>query len=88
MIRDRVKELRRVRAEITPDMEVPVLIVDLDDDEATLVLATHDPLGVMAHLESVSLPELGLQRLRPSRVMEDPGMSRGALGDRHPDPRR
>ena len=55
MIRDRVKELRRVRAEITPDMEVPVLIVDLDDDEATLVLATHDPLGVMAHLESVQI---------------------------------
>ncbi|NLY02369.1 MAG: ParB N-terminal domain-containing protein [Rhodopirellula sp.] len=37
-----------LRAETTPEMEVPVLVVDLDDEETAKVLALFDPLGAMA----------------------------------------
>jgi hypothetical protein len=37
-----------LRAETTPEMEVPVLIVDLDDGEAAKLLALHDSLTTMA----------------------------------------
>src|SRR6187401_2079322 len=36
-----------LRAETTPDSAVPVLVVDLDDNEAEKVLATFDPLSVV-----------------------------------------
>lgn len=37
-----------LRAETTPDMEVPVLILDLDEHEAAKLLVLHDPLAGMA----------------------------------------
>ncbi|MCE5268304.1 MAG: hypothetical protein LLG00_10510 [Planctomycetaceae bacterium] len=37
-----------LRAETTPDAEVPVLVLDLDDREAAKLLALHDPLADMA----------------------------------------
>jgi len=37
-----------LRAETTPDMEVPVLILDLDDTETAKLLTLHDPLAGMA----------------------------------------
>jgi hypothetical protein len=37
-----------LRAELAPDAIVPVLIVDLNDEEARYVLITHDSLGAMA----------------------------------------
>jgi ParB-like chromosome segregation protein Spo0J len=37
-----------LRAETTPDAEVPVLIVDVDEREAAKLLATLDPLAGMA----------------------------------------
>jgi ParB-like chromosome segregation protein Spo0J len=37
-----------LRAEITPDLEVPVLVLDLDEGEAAKLLALHDPLAGMA----------------------------------------
>lgn len=40
-----------LRAETTPDSEVPVLVVDLDDAEAAKVLATFDPIGAMAEAD-------------------------------------
>ena len=46
------------RAEETPDTEVPVLVVDLDDDEARKYLATHDPLGAMAEADADMLGEI------------------------------
>jgi hypothetical protein len=39
-----------LRAETTPDAEVPVLIVDLDDAEAAKVLALHDPLAAIVRV--------------------------------------
>jgi hypothetical protein len=37
-----------LRADLADDSEMPVLIVDLTDDEAAKVLATYDPLSALA----------------------------------------
>jgi hypothetical protein len=47
-----------LRAETTPDAVVPVLILDVDENEANKILLTHDPLAGMAtvaddHLQSL-----------------------------------
>jgi len=47
-----------LRAETTPDAEVPVLVVDLDDKETEKVLATFDPLSAMAEPDEAQLEEL------------------------------
>jgi len=47
-----------LRAEVTPDSEVPVLVVDLTDEEAAKVLATFDPLSAMAGASAEKLDEL------------------------------
>ena len=40
-----------LRAETTPDMEVPVLITDLDEGEANKLLMTLDPMSAMAETD-------------------------------------
>ncbi len=47
-----------LRAETTPDMKVPVLIVDLSDEEAATLLAIHDPLAAMAEADRDILADL------------------------------
>jgi hypothetical protein len=47
-----------LRAETTPDAEVPVLVVDLDDGEAAKLLALLDPLAAMAERDDRLLAEL------------------------------
>ncbi len=47
-----------LRAEITPDLEVPVLVVDLTEEEAAKLLALHDPLAVMAETDQDVLADL------------------------------
>ncbi len=47
-----------LRAETTPDMPVPVLILDVNEDEAKLILATHDPLANMAGMATETLDAL------------------------------
>jgi ParB-like chromosome segregation protein Spo0J len=47
-----------LRAETTPDAEVPVLILDLDDAEAAKLLALLDPLAAMAETNDEVLAEL------------------------------
>jgi hypothetical protein len=37
-----------LRAETTPDQEVPVLVLDIDEDEAKKLLAVLDPMAAMA----------------------------------------
>jgi ParB-like chromosome segregation protein Spo0J len=44
-----------LRAETTPDTEVPVLVVDLDQAEADMLLATLDPLAAMAQADKENL---------------------------------
>ena len=47
-----------LRAETTPDMEVPVLVLDVTEEEAAKILATHDPLAAMAGQDDRILREL------------------------------
>jgi len=47
-----------LRAETTPDIEVPVLVLDLDDEEAAKLLALHDPLAGLAEANADVLAEL------------------------------
>tara|TARA_R110000765_G_scaffold55405_1_gene109834 strand:+ start:1799 stop:2434 length:636 start_codon:yes stop_codon:yes gene_type:complete len=47
-----------LRAETTPEMEVPVLVTDLTEDEADTLLATLDPLSAMARTDEDALLEL------------------------------
>src|SRR5262245_37441917 len=47
-----------LRAETTPDAEVPVLVLDVDEAEALKILATLDPLAAMAGSDADRLNEL------------------------------
>lgn len=47
-----------LRAETTPEMVVPVLVVELSDAEAEQVLLTHDPLSALAGTDNENLAEL------------------------------
>ncbi len=47
-----------LRAETTPDAEVPVLVLDLDEAEAQKLLALLDPLAGMAEADGDVLAEL------------------------------
>ncbi len=47
-----------LRAETTPDVDVPVLVLDLDEQEAAKLLALHDPLAGMAEANDEVLAEL------------------------------
>ena len=47
-----------LRAETTPDSEVPVLVLDINEAEADLMLATLDPLAAMAGRDEARLAEL------------------------------
>ncbi len=47
-----------LRAELTPTAEVPVLILDLNEQEAAKLLALHDPLAAMADTNQEKLDEL------------------------------
>jgi hypothetical protein len=47
-----------LRAETTPDMPVPVLVLDVNEDEANKILATHDPLAALAGTNAAALESL------------------------------
>lgn len=47
-----------LRAELSPASEVPVLVLDLDDNEAAQLLALHDPLAAMAATDQKLLDDL------------------------------
>ena len=47
-----------LRAEVTPDALVPVLVLDVTEAEADKILLTHDPLGAMAGSDTVKLDAL------------------------------
>lgn len=47
-----------LRAELTPDAQVPVLVVDLDEQEAAKLLALLDPLAGLAEANQHLLAEL------------------------------
>lgn len=47
-----------LRAELTPDMEVPVLVLDLDEQESAKLLALLDPLAGLAEPNEEVLQQL------------------------------
>ena len=47
-----------LRAELEPDAELPVLVLDVDEAEAAKLLATYDPLGKMAEPDPDALGKL------------------------------
>ena len=47
-----------MRAETTPDQEVPVLVLDLSEEEADKLLASLDPLAAMAGKDDNLLRDL------------------------------
>jgi len=46
------------RADVAPDAEVPVLVLDVTAAEAEKILATHDPLATMASANQTALDDL------------------------------
>lgn len=44
-----------LRTEVAPDAEIPVLVLDVSEDEADKILLTHDPLGDMAETNAAAL---------------------------------
>lgn len=54
-----------LRCETTPEAVVPVLVVDLTEAEADLLLAAHDPLAAMATTDQTKLNDL-LATLKPT----------------------
>lgn len=71
-----------LRAETTPDQEVPVLILDISEVEAAKLLATLDPLAAMATADPIRLEALireidtGCAELQQmiSQLVEDEGI--------------
>ena len=47
-----------LRKSLDPTQEWPCLMLDLDDDEASYLLATHDPLGAMAEASREALDRI------------------------------
>jgi hypothetical protein len=69
-----------LRAQTTPDSQVPVLVLDLDETEADKLLATLDPLAAMAESDSERIKEL-LQTVQTnSQAVEE--LLRRAAGER------
>lgn len=68
-----------LRHELADDAEVPVLVVDLDADEATEMLASFDPLGAMADVNREALAEL-LRPMDPNALAVDLGAIYGLDG--------
>lgn len=60
-----------LRADTTPDEDVPVLILDVTKEEADRILLTHDPIGAMADTDARKLEEL-----MASVSFEDPAIKK------------
>lgn len=60
-----------LRAEIVPDAEVPVLVVDLTETEAAKLLLAHDPIGAMAGVSHEALTELLSKVDTKSKALRD-----------------
>ena len=79
-----------LRAGLDEDELIPVLVVDLDDDEAGEVLATLDPLASMAEPNTEALGDLlsqleGMEELL-AEVRDAYGMDDEALGEQDDPP--
>ena len=82
-----------LRAQTTPDAEVPVLVVDLDDSEAKKLLAVLDPLAAMADCDHDALAGLigevetenrALGELLDNMLAEPPPLEKGNSSSKKP----
>ena len=64
-----------------PDFEWPVLVTDLDDEEADLLLATYDPLAAMAEANAARLRELSARTQSDDPALEALRMQQQAEAD-------
>ncbi len=60
-----------LRAETTPDIEVPVLLLDVDQEEADKLLATLDPMAAMAQTDAERFKALLATVQTASPAVED-----------------
>ncbi len=76
-----------LRADLTPDATVPVLVTDLNDDEADTVLATLDPLAAMAEPDTERLKALvdGLAAKANEAMTDLLDQMHGLTKDERPD---
>ena len=82
-----------LRAETTPDAEVPVLVLDLDEAEADKLLAVHDPLAGMAETNNEAMSELlarvetenGAVRAMLDGLLPKTGLADESIGGGQPD---
>ncbi len=77
-----------LRAEMTPDQPVPVLVLDIDEAEADKLLATLDPLTAMAGADGARLAAI-LQTVRTGSAALQQLLTRLAAeagAAPHPDP--
>lgn len=58
-----------LRKDLAADVEVPVLVVDLDAEEADLFLATYDPVGELATAADGALAELVRRTAVPEELV-------------------
>ena len=77
-----------LRAETTPDAMVPVLVLDVTEEEADKILLTHDPLAAMAESDAERIKALLATVRTQERAVED--LLRHTAGKRlwellHPD---
>ncbi len=59
-----------LRAELTPETEVPVLVLDLDTEEAQRLLALHDPLAALASEDQARFDQLAARVAADSRAFQ------------------
>ena len=84
-----------LRAETTPDLEVPVLLLDLNEEEADKLLASFDPLSALAGVDGKRLEALlsGVETSSPALASMLEGLATSAgvrsreLVDDEPPPR-
>ncbi|MGE3108839.1 MAG: DNA methyltransferase [Phycisphaerales bacterium] len=64
-----------LRAEVTPETDVPVLVLDVNEEEAAKLLATLDPLAALAGADPTKLEalmaEVSLESAAAMKMLED-----------------
>lgn len=72
-----------LRADITPEQDVPVLVLDVDEQEALKLLAVYDPLAAMAETNAAALAKLlGMAKLESEALKKLAGETAGEGGEK------
>jgi hypothetical protein len=78
------------RAEVLPDQDVPVLILDVNPSEAKTLLATFDPISALAEADAEQLDELlrDVEVSSPAlaRMLENLASTKGAIDTEDSEP--